>query len=690
MRAWLRTALILSILLIAKPLPVAAQDWQPMGPAGGDVRSMAADPHDPDSLFLGTVDGHIFASKDGGAHWRLIGRAGDRSDTVVMALMVDRRDSRRVFAATRVLGANGGGVYRSDDGGATWRQSGLSGQAVRAIVQSEADPKMLLAGTLDGVYRSRDDGAQWERISPSNHADLRNFDSLLVDPRNTDVIYAGTFHLPWKTMDGGAHWQPITSGMIDDSDVMSITLDPTNPDRIYASACSGIYHSDNSGTKWAKYGGIPFLSRRTQIIRQDPASPSVVYAGTTDGLWKTTNGGTTWARVTAPGWTISAVILDTRRPGRIILGVEGLGVYVSRDSSATFSATNDGFTHRQVREVAADVQRPERMLLMLTNAVEPIYSTSDGGRTWVSISHGANAQVWRHVFAAPDGWWAAPQAGGLLHYDAVKANWVQTGVVIAKAAAPAPARTTKAGTKSPAKTSAPATAKAAPAARPAVASSHPLRSQVYDIAFSRDVWLAATSEGLLASRDHGATWSVYAPFLSIAANSRATVHEVRASADGRSIWVLSDVSLTISRDAGASWAIADPTLHPKEVERLVIADGLTMFALRSTGAVISHDSGLTWRSLNMPDTQVEDMAVEGADWVISTSHHGVFVSEDQGRSWKKLTGPLGDGHFPSLTAQAGPRTVIAASATEGLFTLHTPLGASSASVQAGPGGNQQQ
>lgn len=210
------------------------------------------------------------------------------------------------------------------------------------------------------------------------------------------------------------------------------------------------------------------------------------------------------------------------------------------------------------------------------------------------------------------------------------------------------------------------------------------------MAFSRDIWLAATSEGLLASRDHGASWSMYTPFMQIAANSRATVHEVRASADGRSIWVLSDISLAITRDAGASWATADPTLHPKEVERLVIADEATIFALRSTGAVVSHDAGLTWRSQNMPDTQVEDMAVEGTDWVISTSNHGVFVSEDQGRSWKKLAGALSDGHFPSLTAQTGPHTVIAASATEGLFTLHTPLGASSASVIAGPGGNQQQ
>jgi photosystem II stability/assembly factor-like uncharacterized protein len=143
-------------------------------------------------------------------------------------------------------------------------------------------------------------------------------------------------------VDGGKNWQNIPTGMVDDSDVMSITIDPTNPDRVYASACSGIYHSDNGAAKWAKYGGIPFLSRRTQIIRQDPTNPSTVYAGTTDGLWKTTNAGASWARVSMPNWTISALLLDARRPGRIILGVEGQGVYVTRDAGATFSTINEG------------------------------------------------------------------------------------------------------------------------------------------------------------------------------------------------------------------------------------------------------------------------------------------------------------------------------------------------------------
>jgi photosystem II stability/assembly factor-like uncharacterized protein len=650
---------------------------------------MTADPRNPDSLYLGTVDGHIFSSQDAGGHWQMTGRVGNRPDIVVMALLVDRRDARRIFAATRSLGGDGGGVFRSDDGGATWRASGLAGQSVRAIVQAESDSTLFLAGTLDGVYRSRDDGGRWERISPANHADLRNFDSLLVDSRNPEVIYAGTYHLPWKTSDGGKSWQPASAGMIDDSDVMSITHDPANPDRIYASACSGIYHSDNAGAKWSKYGGIPFLSRRTQIIRQDPANPSIVYAGTTDGLWKTTNAGATWSRVTQPNWTISAVLLDPRRPGRIILGVEGVGIYVSRDAGATFSASNDGFSHRQVRELVTDPTQPTRMLLLLTNSMEPIYSTFDSGRTWTPIAKGAAAQTWRHVYAAPNGWWAAPQSGGLLRHDSTKGTWVQTGIIVSRPAAPA-VRPAKPGTKAAANSKAPAAPVKAAAPVKTATTSRPFRAQVYDLAFSRDVWLAATSDGLLVSRDNGATWSELPSYSSASSAPHAVVREVRISSDGRSLWVLSDTNLAISRDAGASWATADATFRPRETARLVVAGDSLAFALYNSGAVISHDAGLTWRSLNLPDAQVTDLVVENDEWVLATQKHGLYVSTDQGRSWRQLAGQLSEGHFPTLSTQSAQRLVLAASSTEGLYGVHMPVGASSASTRPGAGGNPQQ
>jgi photosystem II stability/assembly factor-like uncharacterized protein len=685
MRVLLRSALIASFILILNGLPLRAQDWQEMGPSGGDVRTMGTDPRDPDAFYIGTVDGHIFASKDAGAHWKLIGRVGDRADTVVMAIIVDRRESRRLFAATRTLGEGGGGVFRSDDGGATWKPAGLAGQTVRALVQAESDPTLFFAGTLDGVYRSHGDVGLWERISPANHADLRNFDSLAPDPRDPNVLYAGTYHLPWKTTDGGQHWQSVPTGMVDDSDVMSITFDPANPDRVYSSACSGIYHSDNGGAHWSKYGGIPFLSRRTQIIRQDPTNPATVYAGTTDGLWKTTNSGATWSRVTAPNWTISGLILDSRRPGRIVLGVEGQGVYISHDSGSTFTATNEGFTHRQVRELVIDPKQPARMLLVLTNSVDPIFASSDGGRTWTALGHGTSAQTLRHVFAAPDGWWATPQSGGLQHFDAARGSWVQTGTVVTKVSAPV-ARSTKAkpGAKSSSAKATPATANSTASVK-AATTSHPLRSQVYDLAFSGNLWLAGTSEGLLASRDHGTTWSELGSGSATSPASRASakeaILEVRISADGTSMWVLSDTRLAISRDGGVNWATADATLRPRETARLVMVGESTVIALYNSGGTISRDSGLTWRPLNLPDAQVEDLAVEGDEWILSTRQHGLFVSADQAKTWRHLSGQLGEGSFTSVAAETSPRLVLAASPTDGLFAVRAPIGASSASTK---------
>jgi hypothetical protein len=69
---------------------------------------------------------------------------------------------------------------------------------VRALVRAPSDPDRLVAGTLEGLFGSRDDGRTWQPISPPSHEELRNFDSIAIDPNDADVVYAGTFHLPWK------------------------------------------------------------------------------------------------------------------------------------------------------------------------------------------------------------------------------------------------------------------------------------------------------------------------------------------------------------------------------------------------------------------------------------------------------------------------------------------------------------
>jgi photosystem II stability/assembly factor-like uncharacterized protein len=290
--------------------------------------SFAADPRDAGRLYLGTSDGHVFTSSDEGAHWQLLSRIGVGQDDVITHIVVDSRDSKRLFASTWTLYTGGGGVYRSSDSGRTWQIVGLGHETVRALAQSPTHPKTWLAGSLTGVYRTSDEGANWERITPAKHDDLKNFDSVAFNPHDDNIMYAGTYHLPWKTSDGGKNWAPIAKGMIDDSDVMSIIVDPANPENVHATACSGIYHSTNAAQQWTKYKGIPFVFRRTQLIRQDPQHPETLYAGTTSGLWKTTSEAGQWKRVTPVDWVVNDIVIDAKNPQRVIIGTEREGVQV--------------------------------------------------------------------------------------------------------------------------------------------------------------------------------------------------------------------------------------------------------------------------------------------------------------------------------------------------------------------------
>ena len=474
----IRSACLWAVCLLWAGVPSARpQDWRPLGPTGGDVRSLAVDPNDARLVYLGSSDGHVFGSRNGGERWERLGRAGNRADSIVTAMLVDPRNSAVLYASTWTLDGEAGGVFGSRDGGRTWRPLGLQSQTVRALAQAPSNPDILVAGTLAGVFRSKDSGETWQPISPASHPDLHNFDSVAIDPRSPEVIYAGTYHLAWKTMDGGKTWQSIHAGMIDDSDVMSIRILPGSPDQVYASACSGIYHSENAAARWTKYQGIPPTARCTHLILPDPGDPQTIYAATTEGLWKTTNGGAAWNRTTPANWSISTLAIPPQQPGRLILGVEGRGVYLSSDAGKSFRAANDGFYHRQVLDLAVDREHPERMMLVLTNSADSVFATQDAGRTWISLGTGLKPYMLRRAYVAPDGWWAALAGGGVMRYDQPKGVWVSAGIITGSAA-PAPATTSKRGKHAPAK---------APV-RTAAANKtpRPLNVVINDLAFARE------------------------------------------------------------------------------------------------------------------------------------------------------------------------------------------------------------
>jgi photosystem II stability/assembly factor-like uncharacterized protein len=656
----LKAATILA-LTGALSFGASAQSWQQVGPPGGDVRSLTADPRDARVLYLGTSDGHVFGSKDGGTRWQQLGRVSS-PDTVVFTLMVDRRDSDVIFAGTWPLGGGKGGAWSSTDSGKTWKPAGLAGQTVRAITQAPSDLDTLYAGTLDGVYRTRDDGKSWERISPEGHADLRNFDSLAVDPSDPNMIYAGTYHLAWKTSDGGRNWAPIHAGMIDDSDVMSLVLDRNDPNRLFATACSGMYRSTERGERWTKIQGIPFTARRTHFIHQDPSNPRVFYAGTTQGLWKSEDDSLTWRRVTSADWSIIGLVTDPKRPGRLVVGLERRGIVVSENGGATYHTSNTGFEHQQTFLFAMDREQPQRMLVVLTNAAEAVRATEDGGRTWRTLGPGLRPELTNHVYAAPGDapaggkgprateWWASLTGGGLLRYDSKSNKWLASGVIPAAAApAPQPAKAAK--------------GKAAAAKRPVVtAKATPFKARVHDMEFASAAWYAATDRGLYTSRDRGRTWNV----LAIGSAKNALAYSVRVSPEDR-IAVLTAESLSTSTDAGKTWQRHGlPTLARGQIRLEHAGDGLALAS--ESGLYLTRDNGATWQVADIAGRRIGGfVAVE--DTLLASTERGLYLSSDGGERWWRVPEEEAEGRFPYLHRIGETESVLAASSTEGLQTV---------------------
>jgi len=619
------------------------------------VRALASDPAHPSVLYLGTSDGAILTSRDAGVDWEQLGVVGESQNAVVTAIIVDPRDSARIYAATwtRESAGEGGGVFVSNDGGKSWRDSGLARHAVRALAQAASDPAVLVAGALDGVFLSHDSGETWHRVTPAGDAELRNFDSLAIDPRNPLVIYAGTFHLPWKTTDGGEHWAPIHAGMIDDSDVLSLVADAKNPRRIFASACSGIYRSDDAGAAWEKLEGIPYSSRRTPVIRQDTAQPAALYAGTTEGLWKSADSGASWRRISPRSWVINSMVIVPRGDGgesRVLLGTEQHGVLASDDGGANFHASNDGFHHYRIVSLAVESRDPDRAAAVLENAPDALLMTEDGGKSWAAMSAGLDGEAVRQIFSSPSGWWAALASGGLARFDARRNTWARVAVVpdnsIANSTSDSPR---------------------------VKGELRAFRPVVNDMFFGDSAWFAATEQGLFVSHDSGRKWAEL-PF----GPGELPVASVRASSDAREIRLVSSGGMIFSEDAGHTWAWHDLPLESGGAMRLEWTSDNTLLAVARTGLYISRDAGNSWSKAQagLPGGLADALLTQPDFWLVSVQAAGLYISRDEGLTWTRVrqgvtvgTARASDGQFPVLVAVGAANRIYAGSANDGLYVL---------------------
>jgi photosystem II stability/assembly factor-like uncharacterized protein len=385
--------------------------------------------------------------------------------------------------------------------------------------------------------------------------------------------------------------------------MFSITIDRYNPDRVWVSTCGWVYNTPNRGENWTRFRD-GFNNRRIHDIELDPCDQDSIYAGSVAGLYHSHDGGKNWYTISDESLVVNTIALHPQRPGRVILGVEGDGVYLSNDNAKTFTRTCDGLRNLTITSVAADATQPRSIYAAVAfgGASSGIYHSADSGTTWKKLATNDLPQILSLVITedAEVKFVAGTEKG--FFWSTNGEQWTQ--------------------------------------AQPA---SSPIRVDKV-LRFNKIRYFAATSEGVFTSRDAGKRWYRLA-----GADNRAVDMAIGNLGEKRALFALTSAGV-VAFD-GMQWQPVEGA--PSKGRTLAVrgsgAEQL-IFVAGSQGVKagrVSADG--KWTEADAPDAQFASVfggsrSTENFVFLTSRQQHEMLVAEPKTSDWRSF--PL-----PSRTAE---------------------------------------
>lgn len=422
--------LVMAHFVIAQTLPISQlKSLKPrcIGPAGMSGRVTAIDVvnSQPDHIYIGTASGGVWESFSGGTTWQPI---SDKMPTqAIGALKINQRNPAEIWVGTgegnpRNSHNSGEGIFKSIDGGKTWKCMGLQGtKTIHRIVIHRDNPDIVLVAALGsawgasderGIYKTTDGGKTWRKMLYVN--DITGAADLIVDASNPNKLVATMWEFgrkPWifnsggkgsglyVSFDGGETWERrgekegLPKGELGR---IGVAISPSKPNNLYAiveAKDNAFYRSTDGGYKWSKvadkgFGDRPFYYSEIYV---DPKNESRIYSIFTT-INRSDDGGKNWSQFA--GWIIHpdhhAFWISPENPDYIINGNDG-GLNITRDGGKSWQFV-DNIPVGQFYHIAIDNDVPFN-----------IYGGLQDNGSWVGPSSvwrsgGIRNQDWKEVY----------------------------------------------------------------------------------------------------------------------------------------------------------------------------------------------------------------------------------------------------------------------------------------------------